>query len=72
MKSNKHRAEVIEVYENEGKAAVRFESGRIECVIRRGMAGEFKMGMRGMVDYVPSLNGYEWAFTPFKNQKEAA
>lgn len=69
-RSNKHRAEVIEVYGNGLRAAVRFTNGRIECVVRRGMEIDFKIGMRGMVDYVRSLNGYEWSFVPFKTQKD--
>jgi hypothetical protein len=67
-RSNKHRAEVIEVYPEEGKAAVRFTSGRIECVARRGMVAEFYVGQKGMVDFVPlpNGNGYEWIFEPAK------
>lgn len=64
-RSNKHRGEVIEIYENGLRAAVRFTSGRVECVTRRGMAIDFKIGQRGMVDYVRCLNGYEWNFIPF-------
>lgn len=67
-RSNKHRAEVIEIYENGLRAAVKFTSGRIECVVRRGTQDEFYIGQRGMVDYTRCLNGYEWSFAPFKNQ----
>ncbi len=66
MKSHKHRAKIIEIYENGAKAAVQFTSGRVECVLRRGLAAEFKIGMTGTVDYVPSLQGFEWTFTPAK------
>lgn len=69
-RSNKHRAEVIEIYENGLRAAVKFTSGRIECVVRRGMASNFELGMRGMVDYTRCLNGHEWTFEPFKNQSK--
>lgn len=65
-RSNRHRGEVIEVYEGGSKAAVRFSNGRIECVVKRGMNQGITLGERGMVDYVPSLNGYEWVFQPFK------
>jgi len=64
--SHRHRAVVIEV-ETTG-AAVRFASGRIEFVLRRGMAPEFKVGMRGWADYVRSASGYEWTFTPYKTE----
>lgn len=63
QRSNRHRAEIIEVYPD-GKAAVKFTSGRIECVMPRGV--QLVVGQRGMVDYVRSLNGYEWVFDPFK------
>ena len=68
MKSNKHRAEVIEVY-NTGSAAVRFTNGRIEHVLRSGFGPDFKVGQRGTVDYVRTLNVYVWNFTLFKNSK---
>jgi len=64
--SHRHRAEVIEVYENGSRAAVRFASGRIECVNRRGFSPDFKVAQRGTVDFVRSLNGFEWIFTPSK------
>ena len=66
--SNKHRAEVIEIYNNGAQAAVRFDSGRIECVLHRGMNPPFHVGQRGMVDFVRALNGYEWVFDAFKSQ----
>jgi hypothetical protein len=69
-RSNKHRAEIIEVYENGLKAAAKFSSGRIECIVRRGIAIDFKIGMRGMVNYTRRLNGYEWTFEPFKTYKD--
>lgn len=64
--SHKHKAEIIEVYEGGLKAAVKFSSGRIECVVRRGTAANFEVGTRGMVDFVPCLHGFEWSFTPAK------
>lgn len=74
-RSNKHRAEIIEIYENGKMAAVKFSSGRIECVNHRGDSGSpgvnqpsFYIGQRGMVNYVRTLNGYGWVFNPFKNQ----
>ncbi len=66
IRSHRHYAEVIEIYENGLKAAVKFSSGRIECVVRRGMAPDFVLGMRGTVDFVPCLNGMEWQFTQLK------
>ena len=66
MKSHKHRAEVIEIYENGLKAAVKFSSGRVECVVHRGMNPAFELGQKGMVDFVRSLIGFEWSFTPNK------
>lgn len=72
-RSNKHRGEVIEIYDNGMTAAVRFTSGRIECVKHNGTAGNpdksqhaFEMGQKGMVDYVRGLNGWHWVFSPFK------
>ncbi len=62
-RSNKHRARVIEIYEN-GSAAVEFTSGRIEHVLYHGFGPSFYVGMTGTVDYVRSVNGYEWIFTP--------
>lgn len=61
-RSNRHHAEVIEIYPAEAKAAVKFSSGRIECVVKRGMTPDFVIGQKGMVDYVRSMNGYEWVF----------
>ena len=69
-RSNRHRAEVIEIYENGLRAAVKFTSGRIECVVRRGLSPDFSIGQTGMVDYVRCLNGYEWTFVPFKGKKD--
>lgn len=67
-RSNKHRAIVIEIYENGLRAAVQFTSGRVECVVRRGMAENFTIGMKGMADYTRCLNGWEWTFNPSKTQ----
>jgi hypothetical protein len=63
--SHRHRAQVIEV-EGSG-AAVQFSSGRIEFVLHRGLVPPFHVGQRRMVDYVRSINGYEWTFAPFKS-----
>lgn len=72
-RSNKHRAKVIEIYEDGRRAAVQFSSGRIECVNHRGDGGSpgvsqppFYIGQAGMVDYVRTLYGYGWVFNPFK------
>lgn len=70
-KSHRHKAEVIEVYENGLKAAVKFycsvkRGERIECVVKRGITPNFALGMTGMVDYGRCLSGYEWTFTPNK------
>jgi hypothetical protein len=64
--SNRHRAEVIEVLD--GGAAVKFSSGRIEFILRRGMVSNLEVGMKGTVDFVRSVNGYEWTFVPNKRQ----
>lgn len=69
-KSNKHFAEVIEVYNGGAQAAVRFTSGRIECVQARGMTPRFEVGQKGMVDFVRCLNGFEWTFTPRDQKKQ--
>jgi hypothetical protein len=63
--TNRHRAEIIEVYENGARAAARFASGRVECVCRRGMMPTFEVGQRGWVDYTRCLSGYEWTFVHF-------
>jgi hypothetical protein len=65
MTQHRHKATVIEL-EPSG-AAVQFTSGRIEFVIRRGIAPPFVVGQRGWATYVRGLNGYEWSFTPFKD-----
>lgn len=74
MKNNKHRAEVIEILENGMKAAVKFYCGvkrgdRIECVNHNGTTPggeriEFSIGQTGTIDYVRTVNGYAWAFSP--------
>lgn len=79
-RSYRHRAEVIEIYDNGLKAAVKFycnvkRGERIECVNHNGTAGNadqsqvpFYIGQTGMVDFIRSLNGFNWVFTPSKNQ----
>lgn len=69
MRSNRHKAEVIEVYEDGLKAAVKFychvkRGERIECVVRRGETPKFELDQTGMVDFVRCLNGMEWTFIP--------
>jgi hypothetical protein len=73
--SNKHRAEVIEVYENEGKAAVRFSlrgRERVECVsLYLGPSGEkLVVGMKGWTTYTVTPNMGIWGFTPSKKQMQ--
>lgn len=46
----KHRCEVIEVYPEEYKMAVRMLSGRVECVQRRDSA--YSVGTKG---YLPRI-----------------
>lgn len=72
--STRHRAEVIEIYDNGLKAAVKFycnfkRGERIECINYNGTAGNpsqiqppFHIGQKGMVDFVRSINGYHWIF----------
>lgn len=67
-KANRHRAEVIEVYDN-GSAAVRFKwrgRERVEHVIKRGDVPNFTVAMRGIVDFVYTGHSGEWVFTPAK------
>lgn len=69
MSAKRHRAEVIEVYDQGARAAVRFRwrgRDRIECVIRRGMVPLFTVGAKGWASYQRCLGGFEWTFTPFK------
>lgn len=79
--STRHRAEVIEIYDNGLKAAVKFycnfkRGERIECVNHNGTAGNpntmqspFHIGQTGMVDFVRGIQGWNWVFIPSKNQK---
>lgn len=81
-KSNKHRAEVIEIYENGLKAAVKFycnykRGERIECVNHNGTEGNpnktqvpFHIGQKGWVKYsmTLTLNGSMWSFEPYENR----
>jgi hypothetical protein len=69
----KHRAEVIEVYRAEGKAAVRFSwrgRERVECVsLYLGPdCSELSVGMRGWVIYTMTARLGLWGFEPFKAQ----
>lgn len=61
-KSHRHRAEVIEIYQDGAQAAVRFTSGRIECVLHRGFNPPFTIGQKGMVDFTRTATGWEWTF----------
>jgi hypothetical protein len=73
---HKHKAEVIEIYDDGLRAAVKFycntkKGERIECVNRDyNLQGEtnFFIGQKGTVDYVRSLNGYRWVFVPVNLQ----
>ena len=67
-KCPKRKGEVIEIYRNGAEAAVRFKSGRVECVLRAGMQSDFYVGQRGWTTYHLTVNGSRWGFEPFKNQ----
>jgi hypothetical protein len=76
MSNNKHRAEVIEVYKAEGKAAVKFSYNgreRVECV--KLYIGpdclELSVGMRGWITYTLTPSMGVWGFEPFKKQEVA-
>lgn len=68
------KAEVLEVYPTEGKAAVMFswrgQGTRIECVsLYLGPdAKPLTVGMRGWATYHIGVNGSVWGFEPFKNE----
>jgi hypothetical protein len=67
----KHRAEVIEIYPNEGKAAVRFRfrnRDRIECVSAR-REYQLKVGDKGTAYYVSTASFGEWCFAPLESEK---
>lgn len=73
MNTQKHRAEVIEIYPSEGRAAVRFQwrgRERVECVsLSLGPSGnQLTVGMRGWMSFhlTPSMG--IWGFEPFKNE----
>lgn len=76
MKTKKHRAEVIEVYKSEGKAAVKFSYNghdRVECVklyIGRDCL-ELTVGMKGWAAYAFLNNMGLWGFEPFKKSEAA-
>jgi hypothetical protein len=61
---HRHKATVIEL--EHGGAAVKFSNGRVEFVVQRGFI-PYVVGQSGWVNFVRSINGYEWTFTPFKN-----
>jgi hypothetical protein len=68
---SKHRAEVIEVYKSEGKAAIRFSwrgRERVECVrIYVGVeCRELAVGMKGWAIYTMTPSCGLWGFEPFK------
>jgi hypothetical protein len=71
--TNKHRAEVIEVYPEQGQAAVRFSwrgKDRVECV--KSFIGPdsipLTVGMKGWLTYHLSNRCGIWGFEPFKSQ----
>lgn len=71
MTNKKHRAEVIETYPNEGKAAVRFSFNghdRVECVslYMNVACDQLKVGMKGWATYHMTPNCGIWGFQPFK------
>lgn len=71
----KHRAEVIEVYNNGGSAAVKFRykgHDRIEYVLKAGMSPLFTVGMKGTIQYNLTPNGGLWSFTPKLTDTERA
>lgn len=72
--NKKHRAEVLEIYPSEGKAAIRFSyrnRQRIES-IKLYMGSDCKslvIGMKGWATYIVSSNMGIWGFTPFKTER---
>lgn len=70
IKSNSHRAEIIEVYASEGRMAVRFRNNgkdRIECVayptIITHDSPTVSAGKKGWVSFDRILGGYGWSFS---------
>lgn len=68
---HRHRAEVIETYPSEGRAAVRFKwrgRDRVECVrLSLGPSGgELAVGQKGYAEYWVNVNMGFWGFSPFK------
>ena len=66
----KFKAEVIETYPAEGKAAVRFSwrnRDRVECVkmFNGPDCHELLVGMKGWASYHLSVNVGVWGFVPF-------
>ena len=76
-KSYRHKAEVIEIYDNGLRAAVKFycnikRGERIECVNNDGTSPngtriDFSIGQKGTIDYGRIIGGYGWTFEPFKD-----
>lgn len=72
MKRYRHHGEVIELYPDQGLAAIRFKSGRVECVRRLGsFVPDFFIGQTGWIEYVKTPSGFdEWSFNPHKKQEK--
>lgn len=71
MKSKKYRGEVIEIYAQEGRAAVRFSfrgRDRVECVnLHLGPdASSLELGQKGWMTFTITPSMGVWGFTPFK------
>ena len=64
--STKHRAEVIEVYPDIGKCAVKFKykgKERIECV-RMLQNRPYPIGLKGKASYITTQTMGLWVFEP--------
>ena len=71
--SKKHRAEVIETYPNEGKAAIRFRfqnRDRIECVTAR-REDQLKVGDKGTAFFMSTETFGAWCFSRNEGGKNA-
>lgn len=63
---SKRKCEVIEVYPEEHKMAVRMLNGRVECVQRQ--KSEYRVGTKGWAVFGRTMQGYGWSFEPFKTK----